>query len=183
MSIALLSTSCGLFQKHKEVEYAVMPAEIPEDLIAVPANELLSTSPMAPEIQTPDWMKNSVIYEVNTRQFNATGTFKSFAPEIPRIKNLGVDVLWFMPIYPIGKLNRKGGLGSYYSIKNYHEVNPEFGTLADFDALVARAHALGLKVAMITGDNRHTAEAIARQLGIDEVVAEVLPGGKVVAHA
>ena len=125
MSIALLSTSCGLFQKHTEVEYAVMPAEMPEDLIAVPANELLSTSPMAPEIQTPDWMKNSVIYEVNTRQFNATGTFKSFAPEIPRIKNLGVDVLWFMPIYPIGKLNRKGGLGSYYSIKNYHDVNPE----------------------------------------------------------
>mgnify|MGYP003340510765 FL=1 len=156
MSIALLSTSCGLFQKHTEVEYAVMPAEMPEDLIAVPANELLSTSPMAPEIQTPDWMKNSVIYEVNTRQFNATGTFKSFAPEIPRIKNLGVDVLWFMPIYPIGKLNRKGGLGSYYSIKNYHEVNPEFGTLADFKAVVNQAHAQGLKVILDWVGN-HTA--------------------------
>ncbi|MEY5036894.1 MAG: hypothetical protein RLZZ110_1911, partial [Bacteroidota bacterium] len=108
----------------------------------MPSSDIIEVEP-ASKIESPavsiDWMKNSVVYEVNTRQFNAGGTFNSFAPEIPRLKNLGVDVLWFMPIYPIGQLNRKGGLGSYYSIKNYHGVNPEFGNLQDFKNVVNAA--------------------------------------------
>ncbi len=94
----------------------------------------------------PEWSKDAVIYEVNIRQYTPEGTFAAFTKELPRLKALGVDVLWLMPVQPIGKLNRKGGLGSYYSVANYTAFNPEFGTEADFVALVDSAHKLGLKV-------------------------------------
>ncbi len=94
----------------------------------------------------PAWSKNAVIYEVNIRQYTPEGTFAAFAKELPRLKQLGVDILWIMPVQPIGKLNRKGTLGSYYSIADYTGVNPEFGNAADFKAMVDAAHAQGLKV-------------------------------------
>ena len=94
----------------------------------------------------PQWSKNAVIYEVNIRQYTPEGTFAAFSKELPRLKALGVDILWIMPVQPIGKLNRKGTLGSYYSISDYTAFNPEFGTEADFKAMVAAAHAQGLKV-------------------------------------
>ena len=94
----------------------------------------------------PAWSKNAVIYEVNIRQYTPEGTFAAFTKEIPRLKSLGVDILWIMPVQPIGKLHRKGSLGSYYSISNYHEFNPEFGTKQDFITLVDAAHANGLRV-------------------------------------
>ncbi len=94
----------------------------------------------------PEWSNNAVIYEVNVRQFTEEGTFNAFAEHLPRLKELGVDILWLMPIHPIGELNRKGTLGSYYSIKDYKAVNPEFGTFEDFKALVDKAHELGMKV-------------------------------------
>ena len=108
-----------------------------------------SPEPATPPVDRgfhPEWSKNSVIYEVNVRQYTPEGTFNAFAKELPRLKALGVDILWFMPIQPIGKLNRKGTLGSYYSIANYTGINPEFGTQADFKALVDAAHAQGMKV-------------------------------------
>lgn len=95
---------------------------------------------------TPSWTESAVIYEVNTRQYTDEGTFKALEEHLPRLKNLGVDILWFMPIHPIGELNRKGTLGSYYSIKDYQAVNPEFGTLEDFKAIVQKAHQLDMKV-------------------------------------
>lgn len=98
------------------------------------------------EVITPDWAKNAVIYEVNIRQFTPEGTFNAFTEHLPRLKSLGVDVLWLMPIHPIGELNRKGGLGSYYSVRDYKAVNPEFGTLDDFKLMVNKAHELGFKV-------------------------------------
>ncbi len=94
----------------------------------------------------PEWSKNSVIYEVNIRQYTPEGTFAAFTKELPRIKSLGVDILWIMPVQPIGILNRKGSLGSYYSISNYTAVNPEFGNAADFKAMVDAAHAQGFKI-------------------------------------
>ena len=94
----------------------------------------------------PEWSKNAVIYEVNIRQYTPEGTFAAFTTSLPRLKTLGVDILWIMPVQPIGKLNRKGSLGSYYSISNYTAVNSEFGTLADFKAMVDSAHAMGFKV-------------------------------------
>lgn len=97
-------------------------------------------------VEHPQWLSNAVIYEVNTRQFTEDGTFEAFMSHIPRLKELGVDILWFMPIHPIGVKDRKGELGSYYSIVDYKEVNPEFGTIEDFKKVVAEAHKHGMKV-------------------------------------
>jgi glycosidase len=104
----------------------------------------------------PDWFKHAVIYEVNVRQYTKEGTFPAFAEHLPRLKELGVDILWFMPIQPIGELNRKGSLGSYYSIKDYKAVNPEFGTLEEFKDLVKQIHDLGMYV-LIDWVANHTA--------------------------
>ena len=82
------------------------------------------------------WTKNAVMYEVNVRQFTPEGTFNAFSKHLTRIKELGVDIIWFMPIHEIGQVNRKGSLGSYYSIKDYRSINPEFGTLEDFNKLL-----------------------------------------------
>lgn len=92
------------------------------------------------------WAKNAVIYEVNIRQFTREGTFKAFTGELPRLKRLGVDILWLMPVHPIGSVNRKGSLGSYYSVRDYLAVNPEFGTGKDLVTLVKKAHELDMKV-------------------------------------
>ena len=93
-----------------------------------------------------DWSRQASIYEVNIRQYTAEGSLQAMAAHLPRLQKMGVDILWFMPIQPIGRLKRKGTLGSYYAIADYTAVNPEFGTLADFKALVQQAHALGMKV-------------------------------------
>ena len=94
----------------------------------------------------PDWTYGSVMYEVNIRQFSPEGTFKGVEAQLPRLKDLGVDILWLMPMYEIGTEGRKGTLGSYYAISDYKAVNPEFGTMEDFEHLLAEAHKLGFKV-------------------------------------
>ncbi|MCD4773712.1 MAG: alpha-amylase, partial [Bacteroidales bacterium] len=93
-----------------------------------------------------EWSKDAVIYEVNVRQFTPEGTFDAFEEHLPRLKEMGIDILWLMPIHPIGEKNRKGGLGSYYSVKDYKAVNPEFGNMNDFVKLVDKAHELGMYV-------------------------------------
>lgn len=98
------------------------------------------------QLNTPDWAYNATIYEVNVRQFTKEGTFKSFQQHLIRLKELGVDIIWLMPINPIGELNRKGTLGSYYSVKDYKDINPEFGTKEDFRELVNEIHKLGMCV-------------------------------------
>ncbi len=102
------------------------------------------------------FVKSTNIYEVNVRQYTPEGTFKAFAKHLPRLKEMGVKTLWFMPIQPIGSINRKGSLGSYYSIKNYKEINSEFGNLQDFKNVVNEAHSLGIKV-IIDWVANHTA--------------------------
>ena len=92
------------------------------------------------------WSNDAVMYEVNVRQFTPEGTFNAFATHLPQLQKMGVEILWFMPIHPIGKENRKGTLGSYYSIEDYKAVNPEFGTFDDFKNLVSKAHDMGFKV-------------------------------------
>ena len=94
----------------------------------------------------PDWTYGSVMYEVNIRQFSPEGTFAGVEAQLPRLKDLGVDILWLMPMYEIGTEGRKGTLGSYYAISDYKKVNPEFGTMEDFERLLAAAHKLGFKV-------------------------------------
>lgn len=97
----------------------------------------------------PEWSYQSNIYEVNLRQYSASGSFKAFQAHLPRLKEMGVEVLWFMPVTPIGKVGRKqkeSELGSYYAVRNYKEINEEHGTLDDWKALVKEAHSLGFKV-------------------------------------
>ena len=94
----------------------------------------------------PEWAKNAVLYEVNVRQYTPEGTFKAFEKHLPRLKAMGVDILWLMPVNPLGIKNRKGTLGSYYSVKDYLAVNPEYGTKDDLKELVKKAHELGLHV-------------------------------------
>lgn len=93
-----------------------------------------------------NWSKNANIYEVNIRQFTPEGTFKAFEEHLPRLKEMGVDILWLMPVHPIGEVKRKGTLGSYYSIKDYKAVNPEFGTMEDFKSLVEKVHEMDMKL-------------------------------------
>ena len=97
-------------------------------------------------IENPEWTRDAVLYQINTRQFTPEGSFAAAQRELPRLKALGVDVLWLMPIHPIGAKNRKGSLGSPYSVRDYYDVNPEFGTKDDFRAFVDAAHAQGFKV-------------------------------------
>ena len=92
------------------------------------------------------WSRQAAIYEINVRQFTAEGTLKAATADLPRLERMGVDILWLMPIQPIGQKNRKGTLGSYYSIRDYTAVNPEFGALDDVRAFVRAAHAQGMKV-------------------------------------
>ncbi|MDY0104180.1 MAG: alpha-amylase family glycosyl hydrolase [Lentimicrobium sp.] len=98
------------------------------------------------QVQHPEWSKNLSVYEVNVRQFTSEGTFLALESHLPRLKNLGADILWLMPINPIGETNRKGTLGSYYSIKDYREINPEYGNKEDFKHFVEMAHEQGLYV-------------------------------------
>jgi len=98
------------------------------------------------QVKHPEWSKNLNIYEINVRQFTPEGTFAALEAHLPRLKELGTDILWIMPINPIGELNRKGSLGSYYSVKDYKAVNPDFGTAQDFKHFVEKAHELGLYV-------------------------------------
>ena len=94
----------------------------------------------------PQWSYDAVLYEMNIRQLTTEGTLRAAAEQLPRLAGLGIDAVWLMPVYPIGRLNRKGSLGSYYSIADYCDINPEIGTLVDFDYFVDKAHSLGIKV-------------------------------------
>ena len=133
-TLAVLTVLAGCQVREK------IPADSP---VSAPA---AATSAVADSVVHPAWARNAVIYEVNVRQFTPEGTLAAVQQHIPRLKDLGVDIVWFMPVQPIGVKNRKGVLGSYYSIQNYTAVNPEFGTMADFKALVKTAHDNGIKV-------------------------------------
>jgi len=115
----------------------------------LPSTSVMSQTPAVPaatEMSHVPWSRQANIYQVNLRQYTPEGTLKAFAAELPRLRKMGVDMLWLMPWQPIGRENRKGGLGSYYSISDYTAINPEFGTLDDARMLVKQAHALGMKV-------------------------------------
>jgi len=93
-----------------------------------------------------DWSYSSNIYEVNVRQYTQSGTFNAFAEHLLRLREMGVEILWFMPITPIATEKRLGTLGSYYACADYTSINPEFGTIDDFKNLITKAHALGFKI-------------------------------------
>ncbi|SNC74650.1 Maltogenic Amylase, C-terminal domain [Hymenobacter gelipurpurascens] len=97
-------------------------------------------------IRHPAWADSASIYEVNIRQYTPEGTFRAFEAHLPRLQKMGVGILWLMPVQPIGELNRKGTLGSQYSIRDYRAVNPEFGNLEDLRHLINEAHKRGMHV-------------------------------------
>ncbi|HEX4851415.1 MAG TPA: alpha-amylase family glycosyl hydrolase, partial [Puia sp.] len=107
----------------------------------------------------PAWSEQATIYEVNLRQYSGAGTFVAFEKSLPRLKDMGVGILWFMPISPIGLIDRKSkptDLGSYYSVKDYYAVNPEYGTFEQWKELVKMSHDAGFKVILDWVPN-HTA--------------------------
>jgi alpha-amylase len=99
-----------------------------------------------PGHEPPPWSRSAVMYEVNVRQYTPDGTFAALDRQLPRLDSLGVDILWIMPVQPIGKLNRKGTLGSYYSVSNYRAINPEYGSASDFRTFVSDVHRRGKRV-------------------------------------
>lgn len=109
------------------------------------AEENLTSTP--PET-VDTWLKKSSIYEVNIRQYTPEGTINALLPHLDRLKELDVDILWLMPLQPLGVLNRKGSMGSYYSIRNYTAINPELGTEEDFKNFMEQSHEMGFKVIM-----------------------------------
>lgn len=127
MSLSALLFSCKLMKKKNE-------------------SETQKNITMNGRFMSPAWVKSTTIYEVNLRQYTDAGTFNAFMLEMPRLKSLGVETLWFMPITPIAQKNKKGSLGSYYACSDYTSINPEFGTMDDFKTLVKQAHEMGFKV-------------------------------------
>ncbi len=116
-------------------------------LVASPALAEPDYSPRdTVELRNADWTADAVLYQINTRQFTPEGTFKAAQTQLPRLAAMGVDIIWLMPVHPIGEAGRKGSLGSPYAVRDYRAVNPELGTEADFKAFVDEAHRLGLKV-------------------------------------
>lgn len=118
-----------------------------------------------PVLPTEDWDSpvqsigagNRVIYEMNVRNFSKEGTLAAAMTQIDRLYTLGVDIIWLMPIHPIGVEGRSGSMGSPYSVKDYMSVNPDYGTLEDFKNFVSAAHSKGIKVWMDWVPN-HTAK-------------------------
>ena len=113
-----------------------------------PASKVKDYGEFGANGRTPSWTKDLVMYEVNVRQYTSEGTFDAFREHLPELKEMGVTALWIMPIHPISETRRSGKLGSYYSITDYRDVNPEFGTHEDFKELVDAAHAEGMYVLM-----------------------------------
>jgi glycosidase len=110
------------------------------------AGEATRDWPAVPAQKGPDWVGNSVIYEIFPRQFSQEGTFSAITARLDELKALGVDVLWLMPVHPIGHLKAKGTIGSPYAVRDYYAVNPDYGTKDDLHHLVDAAHARGMKV-------------------------------------
>lgn len=118
---------------------------------------LVSCSEKAPHAA---WTYDAVVYEMNVRQYTPEGTFAAAQSQLPRLKELGVDVIWLMPIYPIGEKERKGTLGSYYAVKDYCAVNPEFGTMQDFESFLTEAKSQGFRVILDWVANHTSPDAV-----------------------
>jgi len=123
---------------------------------ASPANEVEVVEAEVTTKQFPEKAAPLTVYEVNIRQHTPEGTIGAFIEDLPRLQDMGIGILWIMPVQPIGKKNRKGPLGSYYSISDYRTVNPEFGTEDDFQHLINTAHEMGMYVILDWVPN-HTA--------------------------
>ncbi len=152
----LVGTGCGAGEVTDTAVTTEEAAQVAEDGqageaaqvagVGAAGEEQQAESAEVSETEAPDFMKTAVLYEVNLRQFTPSSSINEFAEHLEEMEEMGINTLWFMPIHPISVTNRSGKLGSYYSVDNYREVNPEFGTKEDFKALVDRAHEMGFHV-------------------------------------
>jgi glycosidase len=129
-----------LMTLHRPVRHLLLAA-----LLAVCVARAADAPPPAAH-PVPDWIRDAVVYEVFPRHFSAAGNFAGVTARLDELKQLGVTVIWLMPVHPVGRLKAKGSVGSPYAVKDYYAVNPDYGTKDDFHQLVAAAHQLGLKV-------------------------------------
>ena len=147
--IMILSlVGCGDSDKKTETakaEYKLSQEVKSESVIDGVMTDISSDDAILTKSVAP-WLETCVLYEVNIRQYTEEGTFQAFEKHLDRIKEMGINTLWLMPIHPISETERKGTLGSYYAVTDYKEVNPEFGTMEDFKHLLKKAHEMGFKV-------------------------------------
>ena len=122
----------------------IFSCQSPKEEARKPEEKKVQVKTLAPISE--EVVAHSVLYEANIRQYSEEGTFNAFAQDLPVLNKMGVKILWLMPINPISTTKSKGPLGSYYAVSDYTKVNPEFGTLEDFKALVQKAHELGIYV-------------------------------------
>lgn len=146
--------ACGSGQGNKETtapapviknDYVISEEVLSESIIDGVMTDIAGDDPVLQKT-TASWLDTCVLYEVNVRQYTEEGTFKAFEEHLTRLKEMGINTLWFMPVHPISETERKGTLGSYYAVDDYMEINPEFGTMEDFKHLVDTAHEMGFKV-------------------------------------
>ncbi|HEV2327332.1 MAG TPA: alpha-amylase family glycosyl hydrolase [Verrucomicrobiae bacterium] len=111
--------------------------------------------------QSPDWLRSSVVYEIFPRDFSTAGDLNTVTARLDELNDLGVNIIWLMPIHPVGQIMKKGTLGSPFSVRDFYAVNPDYGTTNDFRRLVDQAHQRGMKVVM---------EIVAGQTSWDSVL-------------
>lgn len=149
IGIILSLAACSSEKKEQEAikknAYTLSEQVKDESVIDGVMTDIKSDDPLL-QRTSASWLNTCVLYEVNIRQYTEEGTFAAFEKHLDRLKDMGINTLWLMPIHPISETNRKGTLGSYYSVTDYKAVNPEFGTAEDFQHLVAAAHDKGFKV-------------------------------------
>src|SRR5688500_16461807 len=132
LTAAVLALSACTGPSSGPAPVVVLPPSGPGNTGPAP---IMAPPPLPPPTDTafyPSWSRGASIYEVNVRQYTPEGTFAALERHLPRLRGMGVDILWLMPVQPIGVAGRKGGLGSYYAIRDYTAINPEHGTEADF---------------------------------------------------
>lgn len=116
--------------------------------LAVGAAPAFADDPPPAARKSPDWLKHSVVYEIFPRNFSPAGDLNAITARLDELKDLGVDVLWLMPVHPVGEKMRKGSMGSPFSVRDFYAINPDYGTTNDFKRLIAGAHQRGMKVVM-----------------------------------
>src|SRR5260221_5687449 len=114
----------------------------------------------------PSWLGDGVIYEIFPRHFSRQGDFNGITEQLDRLKEQGIDILWLMPIHPIGEKLRKGSIGSPYAVRDYYGIHPDYGTTNDLKRLTSEAHARGMKVIL---------DLVANHTAWDNVLVEQHP--------
>ncbi len=137
--------------KQRRTDRAIRACLLASVLIALCCQTLAIQEPARnvsklPARSTRDWVRDGVVYEIYPRAFSASGNFNGITARLDQLKDLGVNILWLMPIHPLGQEKKKGSIGSPYAVRDYYGINPDYGTKEDFKRLITEAHRRGMKV-------------------------------------